>query len=134
MHCPDVCPTTLAELANVVEEVRTDGGAGGRLQVVFVSVDPGRDAPERLGEYVTFFDSGFLGVTGTARALEGLTRQLGIFVRRGTPNDEGEYLVEHGGAVLLIDPEGRVVGVFQAPHDPAEITDSLRRIRRFLAG
>ena len=118
-HCPDVCPTTLSKLANVAHELRADGVAGGEVQFVFVSVDPARDTPARLGEYVAFFDPDFLGVTGPEHALEGLTRQLGIFVSRDTPPPPP-------------DPEGRLVGVYQAPHDPAEIAGNFRRIRRFL--
>jgi len=133
-HCPDVCPTTLSMLAKVAGERGADGVAGGRAQVVFVSVDPARDTPARLGEYVAYFDRDFLGVTGAEDALGSLTRQLGIFVSRDAPDGDGNYLVGHSAAVLLIDPEGRLVGVFQAPHDPAGIADSFRRIRRFLEG
>ena len=131
-HCPDVCPTTLSMLAKVSRELSADGVAGDGAQFVFVSVDPARDMPARLGEYVAYFDPDFLGVTGPDNALEALTRQLGIFVSRDAPDGTGNYIVGHGAAVLLIDPESRLVGVYQAPHDPSGIADSFQRIRHFL--
>ena len=131
-HCPDVCPTTLATLVKVFREVESDDAGRHRAQVVFISVDPVRDTPGRLGEYVAYFDPAFFGVSGPNSALEPLARQLGILVRRDVPDDDGNYLVAHGSAVLLVDPKGRFVGVFQAPHDPAAIATSYRPIRDFL--
>ena len=131
-HCPDVCPTTLSMLAKVSRELEPDDGPGGDPQFVFVSVDPARDTPARLGEYVAYFDPDFLGVSGPDSALQPLARQLGIFVRRDAPDADGNYLVAHGAAVLLVDPQGRFVGVFQAPHDPVAIATSYRLIREFL--
>lgn len=131
-NCPDVCPTTLSMLATIDRELTAEGAPSSPVQVVFVSVDPERDTPERLGQYVTYFDPDFLGVTGAISNLEALTRQIGIFVSRDAPDERGHYLVSHGSAVLLIDPAGRFVGVYQAPHDPDRIVDSFRRIRGFL--
>lgn len=133
-YCPDVCPTTLSMMARISKDLDSDGAADGNLQFVFVSVDPARDTPENLGKYVTYFDPSFLGVTGAASALDALTRQLGIFVSRDAADESGNYLVSHTGAVLLIDPEGQFVGVYQAPHDPPDIASSFRRIRAFLEG
>ncbi len=133
-QCPDICPTTPAMLAKVSRELGAEGAAGDDVQFVFVSVDPTRDTPARLGEYLAYFDPGFLGVTGPDTALAPIAQQLGIFVSRDTPDDGGHYLVSHGAAVLLIDPAARFVGVYQAPHDPAEVANSFRRIRGFLEG
>ena len=75
---------------------------------------------QQLAEYVAYFHPRFLGVTGPEEELTRLTRDLGIFVSRGSPDAHENYLVGHGSAVLLIDPAGRFIGVYQPPHDPAK--------------
>jgi protein SCO1/2 len=133
-HCPDVCPTTLSILDRVSRELGKESVSNRDVQFVFVSVDPARDTPEILGKYVAYFNPDFIGVTGADETLLPLTRQLGIYVERETPDAEGNYLVAHGAAVLLIDPEGRLLGVFQAPHDALDIAERFRQMRRFVTG
>ncbi len=133
-HCPDVCPTTLAMLDKVSRELDRGPTSNRDVQFVFVSVDPGRDTPEYLGKYVGYFNPDFLGVTGADEALTQLTRQLGIYTEREPPDADGNYLVGHGTAVLLIDPAGRLVGVFQAPHDALDVAERFRQMRRFVEG
>ncbi|MEJ2383919.1 MAG: SCO family protein [Xanthomonadales bacterium] len=132
-HCPDICPGTLFELARVTEGLKQAGdGVADRVQVVFVSVDPERDRPERLRDYIDYFDPAFIAVTGTHEALEPLTRKLGIAYRI-EPHAEGaaQYSVDHSASVLLLDPAGRLHGVFPAPHDAAAIeADLLNLIER----
>lgn len=132
-HCPDVCPTTLSMLAKVRQDLARDG-SGDDVQVVFVSVDPARDTPQHLGAYVSFFDPDFVALTGPDDALAPLTRQLGIYFSRDAPDGDGNYMVGHSSAVLLIDPQRRLVAIHQTPHDPAQIAQSFRRVRRFLEG
>jgi len=110
-HCPDLCPTTLAFLASLRSRVPGDG-----LQVVFVTVDPQRDTPERIAEYLAHFDAGFVGATGTDEEIERFTRALGLAQVRN-PGVGGEYTVDHSTALVLIDPKARVAGYFQPPHD-----------------
>jgi protein SCO1/2 len=133
-YCPDVCPTTLAMLDKVSRELGQAPTSIRDVQFVFVSVDPERDTPELLGKYVAYFNPNFLGVTGPDDALNALTRQLGIYAERGPPDANGDYLVGHGTAVLLIDPAGRLLGVFQAPYDPLDIAERFRLMRRFVEG
>jgi protein SCO1/2 len=133
-HCPDVCPTTLAMLDRVSRELDQGPASNRDVQFVFVSVDPARDTPEYLSKYVGYFNPKFLGVTGADAALTQLTRQLGIYWEREPPDADGNYPVGHGTAVLLIDPEGRLLGVFQAPHDALDIAERFRQMRRFVEG
>lgn len=133
-HCPDVCPVTLAVLQQVAKNLKAGPTAARDVQVVFVSVDPQRDTPARLGEYVRYFDDDFLGVTGTAADLAELTRQLGIVHMRSEPTEDGNYLVDHTAAILLTDPEARWVGVFTAPHGAREITERYQEIRAVVEG
>ena len=128
-NCPDVCPMTMLELAQVAEQL---GEAGFTMppDVVFVTVDPDRDTPERLAAYVGGFGTGLRGVTGSLDAIDVLARDLGIVhMRHGNPGDP-DYLVDHGSAVLLISPEGRLQAVFQAPHRAARMVADLERILR----
>ena len=101
-HCPDVCPTTLAMLAQVEKMVAT-APAAVSPQVVLVSVDPERDTPEALAKYVQFFSPTFTGVTGSVTAIDAFTRALGIPVAR-TSLPNGDYTVDHSAAILLFDP------------------------------
>jgi protein SCO1/2 len=128
-HCPDVCPVTLAVLRNVAALMKQGGKEVSPPQVVFVSVDPERDTLEHLAVYVTHFDPGFLGVTGSDEQLTGLTRQLGVLHIRTEPDAHGEYLVDHTAAVFLIDPRGHLLAVFQAPHDAVAMAENLPKIQ-----
>jgi protein SCO1/2 len=104
--CPDVCPTTLAELAQVRERL---GGAAKRLRVVFVTVDPERDSLERLRAYTRAFDSTFVGLTGTPDQLASVWKAYGVVAqKRVVPGTAAAYLVDHSAFVYVIDPEGRL--------------------------
>ncbi len=114
-YCPDVCPTTLATFDAVAKQA---DAATKRPQFLFVSVDPERDTPEKLGQYVTYFNPDFLGATGPQDALKRLTGQLGLIYRRVDGQDTAlGYLVDHSASILLIDPLGRLAAIFSAPHD-----------------
>jgi protein SCO1/2 len=104
--CPDVCPTTLVELAQVRARL---GAAAKRLHVFFVTVDPERDTPERLRTYTRAFDPTFVGLTGTAEQLARARRAYGVTAKkRVVPGTSAAYLVDHSAFVYVIDPEGRL--------------------------
>jgi len=86
-----------------------------------VSVDPGRDTPPVLAQYVAHFDPSFTGVTGDPAAIETLTRALGVAVAVGAPTDDGSYAVDHTAAIFLVDPAGRVAALFNTPHEARAI-------------
>ena len=131
-HCPDVCPVTLTVLRDVEEQLKTTPAEAKDVQFAFVSVDPARDTPEYLHEYLSYFNPDFIGLTGSDDNLGALTRQLGVLYKLQEPDSNGFYLVDHTAAILLTDPAGRLVGIFQLPHEGAYITDQFRQIRRFL--
>jgi protein SCO1/2 len=126
-HCPDVCPLTLATLA---EARRLLAGLPPPAQpaVAFVSVDPRRDTAAALSRYVGHFDPEFTGVTGGAAAIESFTRALGVAVVMGAPGEDGSYTVDHTAAVFLVNPQAELVAVFGAPHEAAIIAEDYRRI------
>jgi protein SCO1/2 len=116
--CPDICPTTLATFRALSRQI-TPTGAKPAAQFVFVSVDPGRDTPERLAQYVHYFAPAFLGATGSDRSLQALTGQLGLpYARVEEKGSALGYLMDHSAAIVLIDPWARYIAIFSSPHDP----------------
>lgn len=127
-HCPDVCPTTMSVLNSVANRL---GNSAPAVQYIFVSVDPERDTPAQLGEFVTWFNGDFIGVTGTDQELEKLTRQLGVvYMRIADEKQAGGYTVDHTASVLLFDPDGRFHAVFSAPLNAAELAEDLLRLAK----
>lgn len=103
-HCPDVCPVTLSVLAQMRRQL---GEPGDQVQVVYVTVDPERDTPARLREYLALFDRSFIGVTGAPEQLKALREAYGIMASRAENKDvEGGYVVHHSSYVYLIDRAG----------------------------
>ena len=126
-HCPDICPSTLYDLQLVNETLgRQAPGTLAPHQVLFVSIDPERDTPQKIGPYVRYFDPSFTGVTGPHEQLAPLTLQMGIAYRI-EEHEAGalQYAVDHSAGILLTDPDGRLHGVFQAPHDAQKIAGDL---------
>jgi protein SCO1/2 len=129
-HCPDVCPITLSVLKNAVAQMAASGAETEPPQVVFVSVDPGRDSLEHLDAYVSHFNPDFLGVTGEDAKLQEFARQLGVLFIRAEPDADGNYVVDHTAAIFLIDPRGHLVALFQAPHSAQTIARDVPKIQR----
>ncbi|WP_409278975.1 SCO family protein [Pseudomonas defluvii] len=110
--CPDVCPTTLAQLRQVKSELPKE--AAERLQVVLVSVDPNRDTPTQLKQYLGYFDKEFRGVTGSLEATQKLANALSIpFIPADT--SKPNYTVDHSGNLALLGPDGKQRGFIRAP-------------------
>ena len=112
-HCPDVCPTTLALMAQLRQRL---GAAPGALELVFLSVDPERDTPERLKTYTAHFGAGLRGVTAPTAQLDALCANLGLAYIKVPGARAGDYTVDHSAALVLLDPKGRVAAYFQPPH------------------
>ena len=123
-YCPDVCPTTLSVLNSIAQRLQD---VDADIRFVMITVDPERDTPERLAEFVTYLNGDFLGVTGSDQALEQLTRPLGILYQRVQPEAGSEsYLVDHTAAVFLFDPDGRYHAVFSPPLSAEKIAGDFR--------
>jgi protein SCO1/2 len=123
-HCPDVCPTTVALMADLNRRVARQD-----VQFVFVSVDPERDTPEAVARYLAHFDPALLGATGARAEMERLTAGLGLGQVRN-PGAGDEYTVDHSTAFVLIDPDARLAGYFSAPHDRDALAAVLSRLPR----
>lgn len=126
--CPDVCPTTLAELAQVKARLGEDAR---RLRVVFITVDPERDGPERLRAYTLAFDKSFLGLTGPVERLAGVRRAYGIVAnKRVVPGTSAAYLVDHSAFVYVVDAEGRLRLMFPFGTSVADMTHDIKLLMR----
>lgn len=125
-HCPDICPTTLA-LMKQVEDALAAPPLAAPLQTLFVSVDPARDDPATLAKYAAYFSPSIIAATAPEERLQPMTRGLGI-VYLQTPLEGGGYTVDHSGQIVIVDPKGRLVGMFRPPLDPARIAADLRRL------
>lgn len=122
-HCPDICPTTLVELAELKSQlVDTEAET---TQMIMVSVDPARDTPERLAEYVPYFHPEFLGITGDFAAILSFAQRLNAPFRKvSEPNNA--YQMEHSANVVLMNPRGDYHGFFRAPLDVPKMRVTLR--------
>ena len=131
-HCPDVCPTTLAELAQAQKQW-ADLPDPVRPRVLFVSVDPERDTPDRIGEYAHAFHRDTLAATADIPALEAFARSLSLVFMKvppmeGAPADR--YNVDHSAALAVLDPQGRMAGVIPPPLDSKAIASDLLLLTR----
>ena len=130
-HCPDVCPTSLSMLAQVMKKLEKDSTLDTLPQVIFVSVDPERDTPELLAQYLPYFNPDFIGVTGDPQQLLLLTRQLGIMYGKAPGDDADDYLVDHSASIILFDPDGNFLALFGMPHDPDLIAQEFVAIKNY---
>lgn len=104
-QCPDVCPTTMAELAAVKKQL---GAAGERVQGVFISVDPARDTPEVLKSYVGAFDPSFVALRGTEEQTAAAAKSFKVFFQQVPGKESGRYTIDHSTGAYVIDADGRV--------------------------
>ncbi|WOD11488.1 SCO family protein [Pseudomonas sp. NyZ704] len=123
--CPDICPTTMADLKQLVDALPE--ASAEQLEVTMVSVDPNRDTPEQMQQYLGFFKAGFHGATGNPEELAKLARALSIaYIEPDTSSEN--YLVDHSGQVVIVNPEGQYVGFLRPPLKPQELSQWLPRI------
>ena len=123
-HCPDVCPTTLARMV----KLRNELGAGDRpFEIVFVTVDPERDGPAEVGKYAELFNSPVIGLTGTPAQISQVKKQFGIFSRK-VPDQSSGYSVDHTATVLLFDRNGRFTGTIAPEESDTAALAKLKRI------
>jgi protein SCO1 len=125
-YCPDICPATLHVLAGA-RRLLDDLPEADRPRVVMISVDPGRDTPGRLAEYVPFFHPEFRGVAVAEEYLPELARSFGAAYAYSPLGEEG-YTVDHTASLFLVDRSARVAAVFPTPHSAEGIAADMRRI------
>ena len=127
-YCPDACPLTLMDL-NGLEQLLLRQGLGNDVAYWFISVDPERDTPQRLGEYVKYFNKKFQGATGDPLELAKLARQLSVIYVVPAHPSGASYPVDHSSTIVLIDPDARFHAVFMPPHDPEALAADFAKLR-----
>lgn len=121
-YCPDICPLTMKQMSDVKESL---GEYSDNLRVFLVSVDPDRDKPENLRQYLDNFDKNFKGLTGEIDQIYKFSTQVNAPFFPVVNSPEPNYTVDHSGSLVLISPEAKYAGFFRAPHDTAKITKAL---------
>lgn len=127
-NCPDICPTTMFTMQRLMKKLGDDGA---RVQVLFITLDPERDTPERLAAYMEYFNPAFLALTGTPEEIGRVASQYGTRFEKEPHGGQGEYSIAHTGVIYLIDPQGRIRAFFKVIAGPDEI---LPDVKRLLAG
>lgn len=121
-HCPDICPMTMADMNRLVDGLSEEERQ--RLQIVLVTVDPERDTPEQLRQYVHYFNPEFTGLTGDPNMIYRFATELGVAYHR---IEQGEsYTMDHTSSLVIINPRGHFHGYVRPPIDPAQLRAAWR--------
>ncbi len=123
-HCPDICPTTLFEMTKHLEQL---GAKADRLRVIFVTVDPARDTPEHLGNYLSAFDPRITGLTGTQEQVAKAIKAYRVFAEK-VPTDDGDYTMNHTATVYLFDAKGTLASTLSWEEDEKTRLAKLKRL------
>jgi len=124
-YCPDLCPTGLQGIAHVLDQLGADAK---KVQTIFITVDPARDTPAKLKEYVASFHPGILGLTGTPEQIASVARAYQVYYARGEDVEDGQYIVDHSTLIYVMDPQGKFVTSFPDDADPPGMTEALRTL------
>ena len=122
--CPEVCPTTLTDLVQWMQMIGRDAD---RLNYVFVTVDPERDTPKVMHDYVSAFDPRIRGLTGTSEQIAKVAKEYGVYYKR-IPTSDGGYVMDHSAVLYILDPNVRFVGVIPYQEDTAKAVAKLKKL------
>jgi protein SCO1/2 len=123
-HCPDVCPTTLFDISEVLRSLGPDAA---RTAALFITVDPERDTPTVMKDYLSSFDPHLRGVTGSADAIATVEKEYRVYAKKVPTGKDGDYSMDHTALVYLMDKEGRFVAPFNLKRRPEESAAELRK-------
>jgi protein SCO1/2 len=123
VHCPDICPTTLFEMSEVLRKLGPDAG---RVNALFITVDPERDTPAVLKDYLSSFEPQIRGLTGDPAAIAAVEKTYRVYARK-VPLDGGDYTMDHSAVMYLMNKEGKFVAPFNLKRPPEAAAADLRR-------
>ena len=123
IHCPDVCPTTLSDFAAALQQL---GPQAEQVQVIFVTVDPQRDTPELLKQFVPAFNPGFLGMYTDAESLKQLAKEYKVVYQKTSVKAADDYLIDHSAGTYVYDPQGRLRLLMPYGSSPDAIAQDLK--------
>ena len=121
--CPDVCPTELQTIASALDTLGPDANA---VVPLFVTVDPERDTPAALANYVKLFDNRIVGLSGTPEQIAAVARAYRVYYAKVTPKDSTSYLMDHSSFVYLVGPDGKLRALFRPGQSARELADAIR--------
>ena len=122
-HCPDICPTTLFDLSQVMQALGKDADHAAAL---FITVDPERDTPAVMKDYLSNFDPHLRGATGDLQTIEKVEREFHVYAKK-VPTTDGDYSMDHSAEIYLMDKRGRFVAPFDLKRKPTESAAALRK-------
>ena len=123
-NCPDVCPTSLT----IMDKVSKQSGLPDNMQYVFISVDPKRDTPEKLKDFVEYFNAKFVGATGPKAEIDKFQEPLGVIYDYEGDTNSDDYVVNHFAAIYIIDPNGRERAYILPPHSEAQVGEAFKLV------
>ena len=126
-YCPDVCPTTLTTLAAARDNLNSTGMNTKALQIIFITVDPERDTPEQLKQYLSLFDANVTGLTGSPDKVRSVLQQFGVYAQKNGQGD-ADYLYDHSAAIFLYRGDGSFKGTIVHNEPIAFITEKIKSI------
>jgi cytochrome oxidase Cu insertion factor (SCO1/SenC/PrrC family) len=121
-YCPDICPTTLQTISSVLDQL---GNKAVQVVPLFITVDPERDTPAAIGQYVALFDPRLIGLTGTPAQINAAEAAYHVYSRRVVSKGDGAYMVDHSSYVYLMGPDGKLTTVFQAGTSEADMVEKM---------
>lgn len=128
-YCPDLCPAAMVNIVELYNQLLDrKPRLRPQLQIIFVSLDPSRDTPERLRSYVTIHHPDFIGVSGSEEAVAGLAREFSIFHRRSGSGVGRDYRIDHSVTLSLVNPQGKIAAYFIDLSNPARLADEILKL------
>ena len=121
-HCPDVCPTELARISDILEKMGDKA-----IPTLFITVDPERDTPKVMQDYVSSFNSAVIGLSGSSQAVEATEKTFRVYARKGQKQPDGDYSMDHSSIVYLMDKTGAFVEAFNVERSPDEAAKELEK-------
>ena len=121
-HCPDVCPTELARISDILTQMGDKS-----FPALFITVDPQRDTPKTMQDYVSSFNSRIIGLSGSPQAIAAAEKAYRVFARKGQSQPDGDYSMDHSSIVYLMDKSGAFVEAFNVERPPEEAAKDLER-------
>ena len=121
-HCPDVCPTTLFEMTEVLKRIPADK----KVSAIFVTVDPERDTPANLKDYLSSFDPRISGLSGTREEIDAALKAFRVYAKK-VPQENGEYSMDHSAIIYLMDKQGRFVNALNLQQPPEAVAREILR-------
>jgi len=123
-YCPDLCPTGLQSIAHALD---TLGAEAGKVQTLYITVDPARDTPAKLKEYVASFRPDMIGLTGTAEQIASVAKEYQVYYVKGEQVDDHDYVMDHSSLIYLMGPESKFIAAFPENVDPNLLVNALKQ-------